>query len=80
MAYYVYVLLCTDGSYYTGSAKSVKSRFKQHVKGNGARYTRMHPPQKIVHVEKFQTRAEAMKREKTIKRLTHQAKHRLTAT
>jgi putative endonuclease len=77
MAYYVYVLLCADGSYYTGHAKNVKSRFMQHARGLGARYTRIHGPRKIVHVEKFQTRSEAMRREKAIKRLTHTQKQKL---
>jgi len=37
----------------------------------------MHKPRKLVHVEKFQTRSEAMKREKRIKKLNHAEKTRL---
>jgi len=77
MVYYVYVLLCDDGSYYTGYTKNVKSRFRQHKKGAGARYTRMHKPEKIVHVEEVHTRKEAVCRERAIKSLTHERKRKL---
>ena len=77
MPYYVYILLCKDGSYYTGYAKNVKRRVERHKKGQGARYTRMHQPEKIVYVKKFDSRGEAMKREREIKSLTHSKKQRL---
>ncbi|MCK4440305.1 GIY-YIG nuclease family protein [Candidatus Bathyarchaeota archaeon] len=77
MPYYVYVLLCEDGSYYTGYAKNVKRRVRQHNKGQGARYTGMHKPEKIVYVEEFNSRSEAMKREREIKSFSHKKKHRL---
>ena len=44
------------------------------MNGKAARYTRMHRPKKIVYVEEFGSRAEAMKREKWIKRLKHSQK------
>lgn len=77
MPYYVYILLCRDGSYYTGYAKDVERRVEQHRKGQGARYTRMHEPEKIVYMEKFDTRSEAMKREQEIKSLSHNKKQQL---
>jgi len=75
--YYVYVLLCEDGSYYTGYAKDIDSRVKQHVRGTGARYTRLHRPKRLVYTEEFDTRREAMKRERKIKKLSHNKKHEL---
>jgi len=45
-----------------------------HMNGKAARYTRMHRAKKIVYVEEFGSRAEAMKREKWIKRLKHSQK------
>jgi len=80
MPYYVYILLCKDGSYYTGYAKDIKNRVEQHKKGQGARYTRMHQAQKIVYVEEFNSRSEAMKRERGIKSLKHTEKQRLVNT
>lgn len=77
MSYYVYILLCKDGSYYTGHAKNVKHRVEQHKKGQGARYTRMHKPAKIVYVEEFNSRSDAMKREREIKSFSHSKKQRL---
>ncbi len=77
MYYYAYILLCEDGSYYTGCAKNVKYRFEQHKKGRGGRYTRIHKPLEIVHVEKFDSRREAMKRERIIKSLNHSQKQKL---
>ena len=80
MPYYVYILRCKDGSYYTGHAKNVKRRVKQHIKGQGARYTRMHETEKIVYVEEFNSRSEAMRRERKIKSLKHAEKQRLVNT
>ena len=77
MPYYVYILLCKDGSYYTGYAKDVKRRVEQHKKRQGARYTRIHEPEKIVYVEEFESCSEAMKREREIKLLSHSKKQQL---
>jgi len=76
-SYYVYLLLCDDGSYYTGYTKNVPSRLWQHKKGYGARYTRMCRPKRIIHVEEFKTRRAAMLREQQIKGLTHNQKRDL---
>jgi putative endonuclease len=78
MSYYVYILLCEDGSYYTGYTKDVRRRVERHRKGRGARYTRMHQPEKVVYVEEFKSRSEAMKREQKIKSLGHSQKQQLT--
>jgi len=72
--YYVYVILCEGNNLYTGYTKNLKSRFKLHTKGKGARYTRMHKPKELIYFEKHSSRAEAMKREKRIKRLNHSQK------
>jgi len=77
MSYYVYVLLCQDGTFYTGYAKDLEVRLRMHEQGKGARYTRMHRPKKLVYTEAFDTRKEAMRREKEIKKLGHKEKKRL---
>ena len=76
-AYYVYMLLCSDGSYYTGYTGDVTSRFTKHRKGTGARYTKMRRPEKLVYAEKLKTRGAAMRRENQIKSLTHNEKRDL---
>jgi putative endonuclease len=78
--HYVYLLLCDDGSYYTGYTNDVASRFERHKRGQGARYTRIHRPIKVVHVEEFETRKAATRREQQIKALSHEEKHELVTT
>jgi len=75
--YFVYIILCEGDNFYTGYTKNVKSRFRMHVNGNGARFTKMHKPKDLVYVEEFASRSEAMKREKRIKRLTHAQKAKM---
>lgn len=74
MKYYIYILQCKDGSLYTGSTSDYKRRFLEHKKGQGAKYTRSKGVTKIMHVEKFTTRSEALKRESAIKNLTREKK------
>lgn len=55
-------------------------RIKLHTNGRGAKYTKMHKPKKIVYIENFEQRGEAMKREKAIKKLNHNQKQDLVNT
>lgn len=71
------MLLCEDGSYYTGYTRDLASRIKQHQCGRGGRYTRMKRVERIVYVEWLNTRTDAMKREREIKQLTHKKKKEL---
>ena len=80
MSFYVYILLCTDGSFYTGYTKDLNARTKQHESGKGAKYTKSHRPQRIAYVEMLDSRSEAMKREKEIKKLSHQQKFDLACS
>jgi len=79
LPYYIYMLLCEDGSYYTGYAKDIDLRVQQHWRGVGARYTKLHKPKKLVYTEEFETVGEAMKREREIKQLSHEEKYRLVS-
>jgi putative endonuclease len=74
MSFCVYILLCVDGSFYTGYTKNIDARTRLHVNGKGARYTKMHRPKRVAYVELFDSRAKAMKREREIKKMTHQQK------
>jgi putative endonuclease len=78
--YCVYVILCDNNSFYTGYTKNLDRRIRLHKNGRGARYTRIHKPKKLVYVEKFDSRREAMQREKKVKRLNHQQKLELIKT
>lgn len=71
---YVYILLCSDNTLYTGWTNNLQSRIAAHNEGNGAKYTRVRLPVKMVYSEDFPTKSEAMKREYEIKRMSRQQK------
>jgi predicted GIY-YIG superfamily endonuclease len=77
--YTVYILLCEDGTLYTGIARNAEARLKQHRAGTGARYTRAHAPVRIVYTEHKRSRSGALKREAAIKAMTRAQKDRLVA-
>ena len=69
--YYVYILECQDGSFYTGISIDPEKRLKEHLGSNlGAKYTKAHKPIGIVYLEKCQGRSEASRREYEIKQMT----------
>ena len=65
--FFVYVLLCFDGSLYTGISNNLKKRFTDHQKGLGGAYTRSHKPVKIIYREQHPDKSSALKREAQIK-------------
>lgn len=73
-SYYCYILVCIDGSYYTGWSNDPFRRIKQHNLGIGAKYTRMHRPVQLVYIEEQPDLSSALKRERVIKKLTHEQK------
>ena len=78
--YYVYILRCRGGVYYTGLAADVGKRYRQHLSGKGAKFTRAYPPEAIAAVWRCGDKSTAAKVEYAIKRhLTHQQKERLAA-
>jgi len=77
MLYYLYIILCKDGSFYTGYTKNLDLRMKLHMNGKAARYTRMHKPKELVYVKKFSSQVEAMRNERRAKRLNHRQKLKL---
>ncbi|HET6330827.1 MAG TPA: GIY-YIG nuclease family protein [Holophagaceae bacterium] len=74
MVWHLYLLRCGDGTLYCGIALDVQARLKQHQDGKGAKYTRGRGPLELVHEEACGTRAEALKRERQVKRLPRSAK------
>ncbi len=75
--WYVYILLCNNGTLYTGYSPDPQQRFLDHKNGKGGKYTRSFKPLKIVHLEKYSTKHEAMKREKQIKGWSREKKIRI---
>ena len=69
--WFVYILRCVDGTFYTGITTDVARRVAEH-NGNdslGARYTRSRRPVSLAHVEEVASRAEAARREAAIRKL-----------
>ncbi|MBP6063424.1 MAG: GIY-YIG nuclease family protein [Fusobacteriaceae bacterium] len=75
--WYVYMLRCEDNSIYTGIAKNYEKRFKEHLDGVGAKYTKSRKPVKIEKIFQCFTRSEASKLEYKIKKLTKIKKEKL---
>jgi len=69
--YFVYILVCADKSFYTGSTTDLKRRVLEHNSdGNlGAKYTKMRQPVKLIYSENAKNKSEALKREYEIKKL-----------
>ncbi|MDD3374533.1 MAG: GIY-YIG nuclease family protein [Candidatus Omnitrophica bacterium] len=73
--WYVYILETKDKRFYTGSTNDVDRRMKMHAEGKGARFTRIFGFKKLLYTEACgETRAEALKREREIKKLTKEKK------
>jgi len=78
MKYYIYILLCSDNTYYTGFTTDVEKRLSEHNSGKGAKYTRGRIPCKLVYTESFEDKSSALKREWEIKhRLSREDKEKL---
>ncbi len=77
MSWFVYLIECVDGSIYTGIAVDVAARYAAHERGSGARYTRSHPPRRLLASFAHLDRSSASKAEHAIKRLSPSAKRAL---
>ncbi|SDL02527.1 GIY-YIG nuclease superfamily protein [Sphingobacterium mizutaii] len=66
MTGYMYILLCSDNSYYAGSTKNLGFRLEQHQSGNGANYTKKRLPVELVYFEIFPRIGDAYRREKQV--------------
>ncbi len=75
--WFVYILRCADGSFYTGITNDLPRRCKQHSAGTASRYTRSHLPVELVFQEVQANRSLALKREVAIKALSRQKKELL---
>ncbi|MBC7727318.1 MAG: GIY-YIG nuclease family protein [Microbacteriaceae bacterium] len=67
--YWLYLLECEGGSYYAGIALDVEQRFFLHVFGRGARYTRAHPPLRVLAAARYASKGEALRAEYALKQL-----------
>lgn len=77
MAFYTYVLECSNGSLYTGWTNDLEQRIENHNAGKGAKYTRANRPVKLMASWTFDSKNDAMKLEWKIKHLNRSAKLKL---
>jgi len=74
--WYVYLLHCADGTYYTGITTEPKRRLQEHNENDkkAAKYTRARRPLKMVYFELCESRSDAGVREYEIRKLPRQKK------
>lgn len=77
--YYVYILECKDGSFYTGYTTDLEKRVKTHNAGKGGKYTRGRIPVVLKYYETYEEKNEACKREYAIKQLNREDKLNIIA-
>jgi putative endonuclease len=77
--WFVYLIECRGESIYTGIATDVDRRYAMHVAGKGARYTRSHPPLRLLARFAFADRSAASRAEYAIKQFSPAQKRALCA-
>lgn len=75
--YWVYIVRCRNGTYYTGYTNDLESRIALHNSGNGAKYLRRKLPVKLVYAKEYLYYKNALHREKNIKKMTRKQKEEL---
>ena len=75
--YYLYILKCSDNSFYTGITNDLKKRMIAHGQGKGSKYVRSRLPFKLVYTEKIKTKSLALKKELEVKKLRREEKEEL---
>ena len=79
MGFWLYVLRCSDGSYYIGQTDDLEKRIGQHQAGQSGGYTKSRRPVEVVFVECFERRDEALERERQLKGWSRTKKEALVA-
>ena len=79
MAFFVYILRCADGSFYTGHTDDLESRIAEHEAGAFHGYTKKRLPVELVFSDEFPSREDALDREKQIKGWSRSKKEALIA-
>jgi putative endonuclease len=74
--HYLYVLECSDATFYAGYTTNIERRIKQHNDGKGAKYTRGRTPVNCIFFEEYPTKREAMQAEYAFKQLSRENKER----
>ncbi len=76
-AWFLYLVQCADGSFYTGITNNVTRRCQQHNAGTASRYTRSRLPVELIYQESHTSRSVALKRELVVKAMSRGEKESL---
>lgn len=77
LPWFVYIMECSDGSFYTGITNDLERRQKQHNDGTASRYTRSRRPVILRYREACDSRSEALIRECSLRLLSRKQKEDL---
>ncbi len=75
--FHVYILECSDGSYYTGYTSDLEKRVVLHNKGGGSKYVKTRLPAKLVYSKLYKYYKLAILEERRIKLLTRKQKEKI---
>jgi putative endonuclease len=75
--FFIYIVQCRNGTYYTGYTKNLEERVSLHNSGNGAKYLRGKLPVKMVYAKEYRYYKNALRAERRIKKLTRAQKLKL---
>jgi putative endonuclease len=72
--WYVYIIECSDGRFYTGVTDNVEIRFQRHKSGQGGHFTKTFGAKRLLYREEFSIRNDALKQEAQLKGWTRRKK------
>jgi putative endonuclease len=75
--FYVYILRCARGTYYTGYTNDLDKRIELHGKGHGAKYLKGKGPVELVYTKEYKYYKNALHTERNLKKLTRKQKEEL---
>lgn len=75
--WYVYIIRCQNGLYYTGMTWNSDTRWTQHLSGLGSRFTSKNKVEKLMYIEEYDDLDQARRREKQIKNWNRKKKEKL---
>jgi putative endonuclease len=77
--YYIYILRCSDNSYYVGFTTDIEARLKKQKGGHGSKHAKEHAAEQVMYSEKYDNKYEALHRESQLKRWSRAKKEALIA-
>ena len=75
--YFVYIVECKNGTYYTGYTNNLENRVKLHNSGRGAKYLKGKLPVKLVFAKPYRYYKNALNKEKEVKKFSRREKEAL---